>query len=61
MAKNAADMTIEEFAQELARIRRKALDLNATQRNAKGKYARSYLNAKRGDFWGKDNKSPNRK
>jgi len=62
MAKDAVEMTVEEFAQELARSRNQALDTKSTQRNRlKGKDGRSYLKPKRGDFWGKDNKSPNRK
>jgi hypothetical protein len=48
--KNASSMTADEFAQELARIRDKALFIKTI---AGTKQNRSYSNQKRGDFFGK--------
>lgn len=47
--KSAAKMTVEEFAQELHRIKQKAqyIDTSAAGRDA-AKRTRSYMNAKRG-------------
>ena len=47
----AADMTVEEFAAELARIKHDALyiDTTAAGRDA-AKHTRSYRNARRGAF-----------
>ena len=48
--KNASSMTADEFAQELARIRDKALFIKTI---AGTKQNRSYSNQKRGNFFGK--------
>ena len=49
--KNAANMTVEEFAAELARIKHDALHIDTTVagRDA-AKRTRSYRNARRGAF-----------
>ena len=51
--KNAANMTVEEFALELQRIKHKALfiDTSPTGREA-AKRTRSYMNQKRGQAIG---------
>tara|TARA_X000001388_G_C2173231_1_gene100641 strand:- start:336 stop:515 length:180 start_codon:yes stop_codon:yes gene_type:complete len=51
--KNVADMTVDEFAQELRRIRDKAWFIKTI---AGTRQDRSYKNQQRGDFYGKDNK-----
>tara|TARA_R100000951_G_scaffold54071_1_gene45528 strand:+ start:2619 stop:2807 length:189 start_codon:yes stop_codon:yes gene_type:complete len=48
--KNAADMTVDEFAQELARLRNKAWFIKTVVGTRQD---RSYKNQKRGDFYGK--------
>ena len=48
--KNAANMTVEEFAWELARIREKAWVIKTVVGTRQD---RSYRNQKRGDFYGK--------
>ena len=51
--KNAADMTLEEFAQELIRIREKAWYIKTS---VGSRTDRPYKNQQRGDFYGKENK-----
>ena len=51
MWKTAAEMTIDEFAQELVRIRNKAYFIKTVVGTRQD---RSYKNQKRGDFFGKD-------
>ena len=47
---NAAEMTVEQFADELRRIRVRAWHIPSV---APSRQDRSYLNQKRGDFYGK--------
>ncbi len=49
MWKTAADMTVEEFAEELARIRQKAWYIKTVVGTRQD---RAYSNQKRGDFYG---------
>lgn len=49
MWKSAADMTVEEFAEELARIRQKAWYIKTVVGTRQD---RAYKNQKRGDFYG---------
>lgn len=57
--KNAANMTVEEFAWELARIREKAWFIKTVVGTRQD---RSYKNQRRGDFYGKgkDNDKTNK-
>lgn len=47
---DAAEMTVEQFADELRRIRERAWHIPSA---APSRQDRSYLNQKRGDFFGK--------
>ncbi len=49
LIRNAADMTVEEFAEELARIRQKAWYIKTVVGTRQD---RAYSNQKRGDFYG---------
>ena len=49
MKKSAADMTVEEFKNELKRIREKALQVTT---KVGTRQDRSYRNQKRGNFYG---------
>tara|TARA_R100000353_G_scaffold100803_2_gene73114 strand:+ start:406 stop:699 length:294 start_codon:yes stop_codon:yes gene_type:complete len=49
MSKSAANMTVEEFAEELARIRQKAWYIKTVVGTRQD---RAYKNQKRGDFYG---------
>lgn len=51
--KNVVDMTLEEFAEELRRIRDEAWFV---KRSTGARQHRSYMNQQRGDFYGKDKK-----
>ena len=56
MWKSAANMTVEEFAAELARIRQKAWYIKTVVGTRQD---RAYKNQKRGDFFGKDKDKEN--
>ena len=49
LIRNAADMTVDEFAEELARIRHKAWYIKTVVGTRQD---RAYKNQKRGDFYG---------
>ena len=49
LIKNSSDMTVEEFAEELARIRQKAWYIKTVVGTRQD---RAYSNQKRGDFYG---------
>lgn len=51
LIRNSSDMTVEEFADELARIRQKAWYIKTVVGTRQD---RAYKNQKRGDFFGKD-------
>ena len=49
LIRNSSDMTVEEFAEELARIRQKAWYIKTVVGTRQD---RAYSNQKRGDFYG---------